>query len=129
MISNASKYSPDNSHIRLAVELRDDSLTVAVQDWGFGIPESDLQHVGTPFFRSDTEKTRQIAGTGLGVYVTRSIVELHSGEFGIESREGEGTTVTIKLPGISDRPADLQETASAAPKYHSAFEDLADSTL
>lgn len=99
IISNASKYSGVGSTIRLTVLATDGQLQFAVSDRGIGISPEDLDHIGTPFFRVDGEQSRIVGGTGLGLYVTRSIVELHGGSFEITSEQGHGTTVVLRFPG------------------------------
>ncbi|MBM3957134.1 MAG: GAF domain-containing protein, partial [Gemmatimonadetes bacterium] len=77
LLSNASKYSPDDSVIDLEVRTHGSRLSVLVRDYGIGISAEDQQKLFTPFFRADNEATRSVPGTGLGLVIARSIVELH----------------------------------------------------
>jgi signal transduction histidine kinase len=100
LVSNAIKYSPDGGPItlRLARERAGDATwaTLSVQDQGIGIPPDDLPHVFDRYFRA-RNVSRRIEGTGIGLAGARHIVEEHGGRITLDSREGQGTTVTIKL--------------------------------
>ena len=69
-----------------------------VVDEGIGIPAADLDGLGSRFFRASNAMQAEIAGTGLGLRIVQTIVDRHGGTLGIESVEGEGTTVTVRLP-------------------------------
>lgn len=96
LVSNAVKYSPEGSEVTLRVDQEGDWAVVQVQDQGIGIPPADLTRLGEPFYRGRNTSGR--AGTGLGLWGVRQIVEQHGGAVHIASREGEGTTVTVRLP-------------------------------
>jgi signal transduction histidine kinase len=70
---------------------------VEVQDFGIGIPEKDLPFIFEPFYRADPSRSR-VRGYGLGLGLSKRIVEMHGGKILIESRHGERTVVTVKLP-------------------------------
>ena len=106
LISNAAKYSLENTEITLTAHRRMDRLYVTIQDHGIGIPESDQPNMFMSFFRADNEATRSESGTGLGLFIARNIVTLHGGRIKINSIEGEGTTVKFNVPGVMDRPSD-----------------------
>ena len=96
LISNAIKYSPSESHIMVTTDCEDGKALLQVHDEGYGISEYDLPLVFDPFFRSDS--TREKAeGTGLGLSVTKEIVEQHGGRITVDSREGKGSTFTVIL--------------------------------
>lgn len=98
---NAIRYSPENSFIHVSLEKsKGNTCTIAIKDNGIGIPKKDLHRIGERFFRIDKARTRQYGGTGLGIAIVQKIVQLHEGHFYIESEEGVGTTVFIKLPAI-----------------------------
>jgi two-component system phosphate regulon sensor histidine kinase PhoR len=69
-----------------------------VTDTGEGIPISDIPRLTERFYRVDRARSRELGGTGLGLAIVKHIVQLHHGSLGIESRVGEGTTVTVSLP-------------------------------
>jgi signal transduction histidine kinase len=115
MVSNASKYSPEDTGIELTCEVDGERLHVAVRDHGIGIPEEQRESLFTPFFRVDNETTRKVSGTGLGLVIAKSIVEMHSGEIRLESEQGMGTKIEFWLPdltteeealaGVDEKPA------------------------
>ncbi|MDA1257194.1 MAG: ATP-binding protein [Chloroflexi bacterium] len=105
LVSNAAKYSPENSEISLVARRRLDRMHVTIQDHGIGIPAGDQSNMFTPFFRANNEATRAESGTGLGLYIARNIIALHGGRIEIDSTEGEGTTIKFNVPGLMERPS------------------------
>jgi PAS domain S-box-containing protein len=95
-LTNAVKYSGGNTHIEVSVVVRDGSLVVAVTDRGKGIPAKELPFVFNRFYRA--EKTRNLEGLGIGLFLSRQIVEAHQGRTWVESTEGEGSTFYFSLP-------------------------------
>ena len=71
---------------------------VKVEDFGMGIPEEDQEHIFERFYRVDKSHSREIGGTGLGLAITRSAVLMHHGAIKVYSKEGEGTTFTVRIP-------------------------------
>jgi len=112
LFSNAIKYSPDGGTVRVSARREDSSVFVYVHDDGMGIPEGQHAHVFTKFFRGDAG-ARGIAGTGLGLVLSREIVEAHHGEVGFESSAGQGSTFWFRLPVV--RPADATGAEEEAP--------------
>jgi signal transduction histidine kinase len=104
LISNAHKYSNENSTIRLNVAVEDQNLSVVIEDEGIGISEDDQKQLFTAFFRAENRVTRKAGGTGLGLVIARSIAELLGGDLWLNSIENQGTTVASKIPGISSEP-------------------------
>jgi two-component system, OmpR family, phosphate regulon sensor histidine kinase PhoR len=98
LMSNAVKFTPTGGHISVTGEAADGWAVVTVQDTGIGIPDADREHLFTRFFRASNAVGRGITGTGLGLAIIRSIAVGHGGEVRLDSREGEGTTVTFRLP-------------------------------
>lgn len=96
VLTNAIDASPEGSVIGIHILRRNRSVEVSVRDAGPGIPRRSLAALGVPFFT-----TKASDGTGLGISVTRSIVEAHRGRILFRSRLGEGTTVTLVLPAAS----------------------------
>jgi two-component system phosphate regulon sensor histidine kinase PhoR len=74
------------------------SAVIWVRDTGIGIPSCDQKELFTRFYRASNAVARRIPGTGLGLTIVRTIVAGHGGELSLESREHEGTTVTLRLP-------------------------------
>jgi cell cycle sensor histidine kinase DivJ len=103
LVSNAIKFTPAGGQITVNLQAYGDLLDLSVIDNGIGISAEDLSRLGRPFEQvGDT--TRQIGGTGLGLSLVRAFAELHGGEMIIESRLGEGTTVTVRLPVLNVAP-------------------------
>jgi signal transduction histidine kinase len=96
LISNAAKFSEPDRGIRVTMDTADDGFKVSVIDHGEGIPEDQLGRLFQRFTRLDVEK--RIPGSGLGLYLSKQIVEQHGGRIGVESKLGEGSTFTFTLP-------------------------------
>jgi signal transduction histidine kinase len=100
LVSNAIKFTPSGGSVVVAVAPRDGFACIEVSDTGIGIPEAERERLFERFFRSQTALERQIQGTGLGLYISKAIVESHGGRIGVQSREGEGTTFVVELPTV-----------------------------
>jgi signal transduction histidine kinase len=96
LLSNAVKYSEPGATVRFVVERDGRDAVCVVRDRGIGISEADQQQLFKAFHRGENVGTR--AGTGLGLLLVKRCAELHGGTVRVESRIGEGTTVTVKLP-------------------------------
>jgi PAS domain S-box-containing protein len=97
LLTNAIKYSLEDSEVVLSISQRDGDVLVAVTDHGVGIPSEALQHLFDRFFRAEGAE-HKAQGLGLGLYITRRIVEAHGGAVSVESRLGRGSTFTVTLP-------------------------------
>ena len=93
--------------------------------YGIGIPAGELERLGTRFFRASNAVTNEIAGTGLGIRIVQTIVDKHAGEMRIDSEEGRGTTVSVRLPLLGD-PAALDPSARPAWQPETPAEESAD---
>jgi PAS domain S-box-containing protein len=98
LIGNALTYTPDGGNISVTVNDRKDHLEIAVQDSGEGIPKEALPRLFTKFFRVSGSLEQGSKGSGVGLYITKSIVELHNGKIWAESTLGQGSTFTFTLP-------------------------------
>jgi signal transduction histidine kinase len=98
LISNAVKFTPVGGAVVVRVRERGRKALVEVVDSGMGIPVAEQERLFERFFRSSTATERQIEGTGLGLYITKAIVEAHQGRITVESAEGAGTTFRVELP-------------------------------
>jgi len=96
LISNAIKYSGENTMIQFNSTLKDDELLIEIKDNGIGIPETDLHNLFEPFFRA--HNTGSIPGTGLGLNIVKRYVSLMNGNVACESAQNIGTTITLKFP-------------------------------
>lgn len=102
LVSNALKFTPRGGSVTVMLHARPDALELVVSDTGVGIGAEDLQRLGRPYEQAG-EAAQKAAGAGLGLSLVRAFSELHGGEMVIESRLGEGTTVTVRLP-VLDLP-------------------------
>jgi signal transduction histidine kinase len=98
LLSNAHKYTPEGGEVRVRTWVADAHLHCAVADTGIGISPEDQQRLFTKFFRSEDPAVREMPGTGLGLCIVKSLVELQGGEMTVESALREGTTFTFTLP-------------------------------
>lgn len=98
LLSNAVKFSKPESEIFIKAHMVSDSLHISIEDQGIGISAEDLKKLGQPFEQAQNQLTRNHKGSGLGLAISRSLAELHEGTLKIESREGFGTIVSLKLP-------------------------------
>lgn len=103
LLSNAVKFTPRGGAVVLMARADGGDLVLAVGDSGVGIAEEDLKALGQPFRQAASARDVDQRGSGLGLSLVRSLAMLHGGEMTIESRPGEGTTVTVRLP-VMDRP-------------------------
>ncbi|MEM8858132.1 MAG: GAF domain-containing protein [Chloroflexota bacterium] len=98
LMSNACKYSPENSNVYVSLSNGGNRVKLAVKDEGFGISPEDQAKLFTRFFRSEDPNVRQAPGTGLGLSISRAIVERHGGELGFDSTLGKGTEFWFTVP-------------------------------
>lgn len=105
LLANAIKFTPRGGNVDLSVRRAGDDLVFAVADTGIGIAEADLAQVGSPFFQARSSYDRPYEGTGLGVSVVKGLVELHGGKLEMQSRLGEGTRMTVRLPLAGNKSA------------------------
>jgi signal transduction histidine kinase len=99
LVSNALKFTPAGGSVLVSASNGRGPLRVEVADSGIGIPNDELGQLFSRFYRASTATRREIPGTGLGLVIARAIVEGHGGTISLESIEGEGTRVTVSLPG------------------------------
>jgi len=102
LLSNAIKFTPRGGRVTVRAEVRQDSLgervRVSVSDTGIGISKEDLARLAQPFEQVESQHSKTTQGTGLGLALTKSLIELHEGALEMESTPGEGTTVSFILP-------------------------------
>lgn len=100
LIDNAIKYT-EHGMITIGASLKEKSVVVRVSDTGMGIDAEDIPHLFQKFYRTDNTATRAIGGTGLGLYITKQIVEMMGGQVWVESTPGAGSTFYVELPRVS----------------------------
>jgi PAS domain S-box-containing protein len=102
LVGNAIKYSPSGGDVVVSVGVDDDEVRVSVRDQGIGMSPRDMGQLFEKFYRVDRDEVRRAGGTGLGLYITRRLVEMHGGRIWAESWTGAGSVFTFTLPGRSE---------------------------
>lgn len=102
LIENAIKYTPEGGEVWVNARGDGDKVLINVTDTGIGISNEDAGHIFQKFYRVDNSQTRQIGGTGLGLYLVKQRVEALGGRVWVESGFGDGSTFFVSLPRISD---------------------------
>ena len=98
LLSNAIKFSPPGGEVRIETSVSEGVLRLAVRDHGDGIAAADLPKLFKKFQQIDSGSTRKVGGTGLGLVISKGIIEQHGGRIGVESERGEGSTFWFTLP-------------------------------
>ena len=98
LLSNAVKFTPEGGKITLSAKASKRNTTLKVADTGKGIPAEKLPKLTDPFSKADTDPYLAEDGWGLGLSITKSLIDLHDGKLDIKSTVGKGTTVTVTLP-------------------------------
>src|SRR5207237_4892075 len=109
LLSNAVKFTPDGGHVAVDVRETGPHATLSVADTGIGIPGSFLPHVFDKFRQADGSYTRRYGGLGLGLAITRHLVEVHGGTVDVRSEgKNKGATFVVRLPLASPPAEDRQ---------------------
>jgi signal transduction histidine kinase len=103
LISNALKFTPRGGRVDVRLSAENGAAVIEVEDTGLGISDNEQQRLFERFFRSSQATKNQIPGSGLGLTISKAIVERHGGQIELESSEGVGTTVRVRLPLSSDK--------------------------
>jgi PAS domain S-box-containing protein len=112
LVENAIKYTPAGEVV-IDVQGDDDHVVISIADSGIGIPTEDIPHLFQKFYRVDNSDTREIGGTGLGLYLCRKLIEAMGGRIWVDSEYKKGSTFSVELPRISHQEANrLIESAS-----------------
>ena len=98
LVSNAIKYSPENTEVTASTTYDEAAVTIAVADHGYGIAEADLPKIFEKFYRIPRVQDAGVPGTGLGLSLVREIAELHGGSVAVKSELGAGSTFTLRIP-------------------------------
>ncbi|OPY97777.1 PAS domain-containing sensor histidine kinase [Bradyrhizobium sacchari] len=104
LVANAIKFTERGGQVSVSAAVTGSQLTLRISDTGVGIAPDDLKRIGAPFFQAGKTYQRRHEGTGLGLSIVKSLVALHLGELTVQSRVGEGTAVTVKLPLVYTPP-------------------------
>lgn len=103
LLQNAIKYSPTGGLILLQAEQDENYACLAVTDHGIGIPRAAQRYLFERFYRSTNVAQQHISGLGIGLYVVKELVTRHGGDIEVTSREGQGSTFTVRLPLLPRR--------------------------
>ena len=98
LVENAIKYNQEQGKVEVTLDADHQFFTVQVADTGIGIPEDAINHIYERFYRADKSHSKEIGGTGLGLAITRSALVLHRGSVKVDSKVGEGSVFTVKIP-------------------------------
>ena len=115
LIENAIKYTP-SGEVVVNVTGDDKQISVSVKDSGIGIPAEDIPHLFQKFYRVDNSDTREIGGTGLGLYLSRRLAEAMSGNLRVESKYKEGSTFYLEIPRMNSSDAKQRLESAEAEK-------------
>ncbi len=126
LTTNAIKFTPEGGVISISVEPKTAGLIIHVKDTGIGISQDDIQRLAQPFEQIDSQHSRQHEGTGLGLALSKSLVQLHGGNFKISSVVGEGTTVTFTLPLKPLEQKVKKDTNKVGSEISRLAQDIAD---
>lgn len=100
LLTNAIKYGSDNGEIEITLKEMADWIEVSIKDDGIGLDSEELERIYERFYRADTSRTRTIEGSGLGLSIVHTIIDMHNGEIIVKSKKGEGSIFTVKLSKV-----------------------------
>jgi signal transduction histidine kinase len=98
LVGNALRYNREGGRVDVVLRADGPDAVLTVADSGIGIPAKDQPHIFERFYRVDKARSREQGGTGLGLAIAKWVVEAHGGTIAFTSKEGEGTTLTVRLP-------------------------------
>lgn len=128
LLSNAVKFTSPEGSISVKIYDKDEYIIISVKDSGIGIPEDMLEIIFDRFRQVDKSLTRKTEGSGIGLNLVKSLVELHGGEIKVESKEGIGSEFTIKLPvtlvARDEVAATLDIPQGKVERIHIEFSDI-----
>ena len=141
LIENAIKYTP-SGEVVVNITGDDKQISVSVKDSGIGIPAEDIPHLFQKFYRVDNSDTREIGGTGLGLYLSRRLAEAMSGNLRVESKYKEGSTFYLEIPRMNsseakqrlesaevEKPEDKTPNSLASEKIEIATEEKTENVV
>ena len=113
LLDNAIKYNRPGGQITVRTSIYEGKARLEVRDTGIGIPAEHLPHLGERFYRVDKARSREAGGTGLGLSIAQHVASIHDGTMTLTSVPNEGTTVTLLLPLVQNKPSQHGGTGSA----------------
>ena len=108
LLSNAIKFTPENKNIYVDICVNDDFAEIDIRDEGIGISQKDKNAIFERFVQADKSLTRENEGSGIGLSIVKSIVDLHDGYISVESEIGKGSTFKIILPHRCNKNIDYK---------------------
>ncbi|HEU5037147.1 MAG TPA: ATP-binding protein [Nocardioides sp.] len=134
LLTNAVKFSHDNGTVEVGLRRSGATAETTIADHGIGIPAAEIDRLGTRFFRASNAVHNEIAGTGLGLRIMQTIIDNHGGDVVVDSVEGQGTTVAVRLTLAPDQlpaplPHELLEAEEAAAATAPAAAGVVDPSL
>ena len=127
LLSNAFKFTPEEGRIELKVSKNEEYIDISVQDTGIGIPQEKISKIFDRFYQVDSSHKREHEGTGIGLALSKELIELHKGKIKVESSEGKGTMFTINLP-ISKKHYSAEEICKTV-KSEEVLTDIAPDSI
>jgi two-component system phosphate regulon sensor histidine kinase PhoR len=106
IVGNAVKYSPTGSRVEIIASNMDDQVVIEINDNGIGISSEDLPFIFEDFYTSRSNQQME-RGSGVGLALTRRIIEAHNGTVTVESEQGKGSTFKMRFPAMNDRSVEL----------------------
>jgi signal transduction histidine kinase len=92
------KYSPDGSNVSITADVDEGNVVIAVHDNGYGIPQHEQERVFSKFFRAENIATKDVTGTGIGLYLVSMVVKSLDGDLWFKSTENKGSSFYLSLP-------------------------------
>ncbi|WP_423229144.1 sensor histidine kinase [Thermostaphylospora chromogena] len=114
LIDNAVAYSPEHTRVVVSARTIGAHVEISVSDQGIGIPESAQQRIFERFYRVDAARSRETGGTGLGLAIVKHVAVAHGGEVTVWSKEGSGSTFTLRLPAADAAAAAASQNSTAS---------------
>ena len=112
LVGNALKFTPSGGHVTVALRPHRDGALLEVADTGVGIDATELPHIFERFYRGSSASEARGSGSGLGLAIVKSIVDMHAGRIGVESRVGHGSTFSVVL--VRDPRTAIAQAADAS---------------
>ena len=126
LITNAIKFTPEGGTVRIEAIEKQSGIIVKVHDSGIGISKEDIDRLAKPFEQIESKHSKQHEGTGLGLALSKSLIELHGGNFLMESEPGQGTVVTFTLPNVPPVQKAEPDTNEVSNEITRLAQDIAD---
>jgi len=124
LLTNAVKFTPEGGTVGVELIQKASGIIIKVSDSGIGISRENIEKLAKPFEQVDDEANNQSEGTGLGLALSKSLVELHGGNFKIESVVGQGTTIIFSLPNKLSTPQERETTGNVSQEVSKITADI-----